>query len=183
MYYIPAGLTAPANTDNLLTAPRLTNTREKIVWSPEGTPRYMEMVGPALRSLREKWLDPTSKASMSVVLQMTNHVLTNTASATNKAVSLSAKPDPRPPRTPSVIYSAAKRLRKSHSQWKNAENTDQAKMKECYSADLKSYKRAVRSVRLKDGIKRDDRLLTILSDNPSLSTRELAVAMSWPHFY
>ena len=49
----------------------------------------------------------------------------------------------------------------------NAENTDQAKMKECYSADLKSYKRAVRSVRLKDGIKRDDRLLTILSDNPS----------------
>ena len=150
---------------NLTTAPRLPNTRKKIVWSSEGVARYEELTGPALRALRDTWLNSSSTTFMSIALKMTNHVLTNTASATNKGVSLSSKQKPLSPCTPRPILNAASKLRLHHSRWKKAPDCVNARAN--YKTALKAYRNVVRSVRMKDNAKRDERLLTLLSNNPS----------------
>merc|ERR1712208_21338 len=83
--FFPATSTS-TNIENLARAPRLTNTRMKIDWSPEGVTRYEELVGQTLKSLRETWLVSSSTSSISILLKMTNHVLFSAASATNKAI-------------------------------------------------------------------------------------------------
>ena len=165
----PAMPSKGPSSDDLITAPRLPNTRHKIVWSPEGAAKYEELVGPALRKLRKTWLDPTSTATMSILLQMTNHVLSNAASASNKAVNLSSKPVARSVSTPRCIRTARKRLRKQHKEWKRAHDSHHSvsATKANYTSALKNYKRTVRAVRLEHEMDQDGRLLTILSDNPS----------------
>ena len=164
---IPTAPALVADNVSLVTAPRVTNTRNKIVWSADNISNYEFQVSKALRNLRQVWLDPESQDSMSVLLQMTNYVLTNTASVTNKAVSLAAHPPPRPTQTPKTIRLASQRLQRAHRHWKNASPQDLLAAKMRYSATLKQYKHAVRSVRLQQNRKRDEKLLTILSDNPS----------------
>jgi hypothetical protein len=118
----PAMSITRQNSDNPVTAPRLLNTRKRIVWSAEGITKYEELISPRLRLLREAWLDPSSTACMSVILQMTNHALSNTAGATNKAVSLSTLPAPRPASTPRPVRSASQRLNRAHKAWKRAKH-------------------------------------------------------------
>ena len=159
---VPAIPTYSAEKDDLVTAPRLCNNREKIVWSPEGAARYEEILRPVLKSLRESWLDPSSTSSTSVLLQMTNHVLRNAASASNKAVSLSVKTSPRKSRTPWLIRRAEQKLKQDHKKWKRGLTSMSS-----YNNALKLYKKTVRWVRLEKDFDRDNRLLSILSDNPS----------------
>ena len=116
---IPATLPSVVCSDDLLVAPRITNSREKFVWCPEGVIKYEELITPALKSLRETWLDPGCTASMSVLFQMTNHVLTFTARSTNKSVSLAAKPSNKPKHTPKVICIAGKKLGRANRNMRN----------------------------------------------------------------
>ena len=102
---------------------------------------------------------------MSIAVKMTNHVLTNTASATNKGISLSSKQSPLSSCTPRPILNAASKLRLHHSRWKKAPDCVNARAN--YKAALKAYRNVVRFVRMKDNAKRDERLLTLLSNNPS----------------
>ena len=107
--------TQPATkvTEDLITAPRVTNEREKIVWSPEGVQNFSHLVSPQLKLLRESWLDSSSPASMSVLLKMTNYVLGKTASKTNKAISLAHRPTPKSAPTPKAVLSAKHQLNKA----------------------------------------------------------------------
>ena len=153
---------------DLITAPRLVNTRQKIIWNSETIPLYEECVGPTLRLLRQTWLHPSSPASISVLLKMTNYVLSHAASLSHKSVSLAAKPNIRPARTPKPIRLAAQRLKRAHRDMKKYRNTEWfTQNKAAYISAQKSYKRAVRTVRLQENATRDNRLLTILTDNPS----------------
>ena len=54
--------------NNLVVAPKVDNTRVKIIWSEEGITQYEEIVADNLSRLRDTWCDPTSPASMSVLL-------------------------------------------------------------------------------------------------------------------
>ena len=165
---IPASPSRDTMRSDLISAPRLVNTRQKIIWNPETIPLYEESVGPILSSLRETWLHPSSPASISVLLNLTNHVLSQAASSSHKSVSLAAKPNVRPARTPRLIRLAARRLRKAHRNMRRCRNTDLlTQNKAAYISAQKSYKRAVRSVRLQENVNRDNRLVTILTDNPS----------------
>ena len=159
---VPAIPTYSPEKDDLVTAPRLCNNRETIVWSPEGAARYEGILKPVLKSLRESWLGPSSTSSTSVLLHMTNHVLRNAASASNKAVSLSVKTSPRKSRTPWLIRRAEQKLKQNHKKWKRGLTS-----KSSYTNALKVYKKTVRRVRLEKDFDRDNRLLSILSDNPS----------------
>ena len=85
--YIPVLAAATAPSEQLVTAPRMNNSREKIVWSADGAVEYEKLVIPALSTLRESWLEPSCKVSMSLLLQMTNHTLANAARIINKAIS------------------------------------------------------------------------------------------------
>ena len=127
----------------------------------------MPMLYIYVRSLRQAWLVPQSQACMSVLLQLTNHILNNTASTTNKAISLSTVPAFKPTQTPRPVRLACQRLRRAHRQWKKASPHVSLAAKTGYSAALKQYKHAVRTARLYQNAKRDEKLLSILGDNPS----------------
>ena len=162
---IPATPKSTKDCENLIVGPRITNTRLKCIWNTEGVAKYMECIGPILSELRSTWLVPDSPASMSVLLQMTHHVLINTASVTNKSRSLATKPLMKPSKTPKVIRIAAKRLNRAHRQLRTSSCPDTAQHN--YSCALKAYRRAVRTVKLHDNKIRDEKLISILTDNPA----------------
>ena len=166
---IPALPVASNPSEQLLSAPRMNNSREKIVWSADGAAEYEGLVTPALSSLRESWLQPSCKASMYVLLQLTNYALTNAASATNKAISLAVKTRNKIAHKPKQILIATQKLRRAHKKWKQSTDSSHgiALAKSTYKSALKSYKTAVRTVRLNGESNQDSKLLTILSDDPS----------------
>ena len=77
-----------APQQNLVTAPKLHISRNKINWTDEGVKEYETVVSPHLQEIRKRWLDPDSLSSMSIVLKMTNTILSSSAVATNKSQSL-----------------------------------------------------------------------------------------------
>ena len=87
-FSIPVG-DLPSPQDNLITAPRLSIHRHKILWSDEGIVKYKELVAERLSEIRMRWLDPSSKTSLSVLLATTNDILSRSALASNKSVDLS----------------------------------------------------------------------------------------------
>ena len=66
-FVLPLQLSEP-NLDNLVTAPRVDIKREKIIWTDDGISAYQSLVAPQLEQLRERWMNPTSRTSMSVLL-------------------------------------------------------------------------------------------------------------------
>ena len=153
------------NNEGLLTAPRIPNNREKINWTPEGSVRYEDQVQSQLRKIRETWCYPSCKASMSILLQMTNFVLSKAASSTNKAVNLSNKQGPRSCHTPRPIQKAKQRMNREHKKWKTTKLSNT--IKNTFQAAQKSYKHTVRSGRLEEDVNRDKTLFSILGENPS----------------
>ena len=161
---IPSRQKESSLCDNLVRAPRLPNTRERIIWSAEGAAKYSDLVMPALQHLRDTWLVPHSTACMSVLLQLSNFIMTTAASMTNKVMSLSSHHSSRSQCVPRPIRIAKQRLRRAHKRFKKniSENN-----KHSYNHELKSYKRSVRLFRLQEQTKVEEKLVTILSSNPS----------------
>ena len=150
--------------DNLVSAPRLPNTRERIIWSAKGATEYCNLVMPALQQLRDTWLVPDSTVCMSIVLQLSNFIMTTGASMTNKVTSLSSHHSSRSLCTPRPIRIAKQRLRRAHRRFKRNRSESS---KDFYNYELKSYKRTLRLFRLQQQTKVEERLLDILTSNPS----------------
>ena len=161
---IPARHDDSAVCDSLVRAPRIPNTRQKVIWTAEGVAAYNDSVLPVLQSLRDTWLIPSSTVCMSVLLQLTNFTLKTGASMTNKAVSLSDKHTTRSLSTPRPVRIAMQRLRRAHRKMKRY-NTENAKA--AYKKEISNYRRCVKTYRLQEQKKVESKLLTILSDNPS----------------
>ena len=168
---IPALPRKSTNTEKLLTAPRLENTRVRITWSDKGAAEYERLVTPLLKSLREKWLNSSSIPAMSVLLQMTNFAMSYAASVTNRSVNLGVKPGARKPCTPRTIRTAKQRLNRAHRKWKQSvtHGLDQATTKSLYKKSLKLYKSTVYS---------DSRLNAIKIKNCSQSSQIIRSAKS-----
>ena len=148
---------------DLIAAPRLPNTRQKIVWSQDGVADYKLLVTPQLKNLRESLLDSTSPASMSLLLNLTNYVLDKSAGATNKAVPLANKSARNSPSTPPAILQAKRQLSKAHKKLKSSKSCSALKKK--FKEAQKKYKHAVRTNRVSDGYQRDQKLFSILTEN------------------
>ena len=89
---------APAhNLHQLPLAPKIQNSRQKVLWSEEGVLAYSAAVSGALGDLQARWEDsPSSPASMSSLLSSTYSLLKTTAAATNRVINLG---EPRPLKT------------------------------------------------------------------------------------
>ena len=96
---------------------------------------------------------------------MTNLVMTNTASSSNKTTSLACRPTVRSASTPSLVVEAKRNLTKANKRLKFAK--DDKKAKEVFKKAQKDYKKAVRLCRVKAGYKRDKQLFSILTRNPT----------------
>ena len=151
----------------LITAPRISQTREKVLWTPEGAKLFQELVSPQLKSLRQSWLNPLSKASTSVLLQTTNEILALAAKTANKTSPLGDKNPNKARKIPRQVLRAQRHLTRVNRKHRLLTNSSPPTAKGGLGAAKKRYRQAVRTARLKESIKRDSKLDTILTDKPS----------------
>ena len=145
-------------------APRLSNTRHKILWSDHGIEKYRAMLEPQLKVIQEIFIDSSSVDSMAVALQLTNFALTNTATLSNRALSSSRRGKEKQSVTPPFIIKAKSDLQRAHKKLKRRKTEINII---AYKQAQKSYRKAVKRWRICDSIRRDQRLYTIMSDNPA----------------
>ena len=100
---LPSQPIPPLASDNI-SAPRIHNTKHKVEWSEQGISEYQDLLTHSLPSLQEEYCDLSDPESASVLLQLTNHILSEAAKETNKHVVLGIAPKPRKPSIPSEIH-------------------------------------------------------------------------------
>ena len=87
-FSLPQFTPLPTSSQNI-TAPRIPNDRQKVLWSEEGIYLYQKRLGNGLAELRQRWHGAAGSPSlMSVLLSSTYSVMQNTAASTNKVIHL-----------------------------------------------------------------------------------------------
>ena len=93
-------------------APEIPNTRKKILWNQESLIKYRQIVGDNLANLRSRWLEPSSKTCVSILLQATSEILGSAAASTNKSVSLANVSQLKSTKTPRAIRNSRNYLKR-----------------------------------------------------------------------
>ena len=163
--------------DNLIKAPRIQNTRVKILWNDENIPAYQAEVSDKLSSLRVNWTNPSSRTSLSILLDLTNNVLNQAATTTNRHIKLG---DPKPVKKsvlPPEIRRAQSHLLHSLKQKKKVKNSANpdliAKTNVAVTEARSKLKRLSRRFQHSQDMKRDSSLFNITSSNPSSSFQKI----------
>ena len=152
----------PDQTKNIV-APRIQNDRLKVTWDDEGIEKYKQ-IAPYLSELFLRWNDPSSKSSVSVLLQTTNSFLSHVASKTNQAIALNKKVNIRSRNIPRPISISYGQMLSANRKYKALVNSTNATEDQIASAksELKnrrtSHRRLVRSTNASASIKRDGNL-------------------------
>ena len=137
------------------TAPRVDHTRTRISWSEVGQEKYCELITPYLQYAGERWLDPSSQEYMSVLLTITNEILTECATATNKYKMISSKKIVKSKRVPKSIKLAKKKMQKAHKVYKFCVSTmEKEKAWEVFAFSRKKYRQTVRLHRVEEALQR-----------------------------
>ena len=160
-----------APQQNLVTAPKLHISRNKINWTDEGVKEYETVVSPHLQDIRKRWLDPDSLSSMSIVLKMTNTILSSSAVATNKSQSLDSNFNHRSRRIPLPVLRARRRLARTNrlknvSAKLSINGLPSSKALEDLRSARNQYKQALRKAHVMASRERDRKLFEILDENP-----------------
>ena len=164
----------------LITAPKVTNSLHNITWSDDLS-AYRAGVAPKLARLRQEWATPNSPVTVSVLLELTNQVLGNTALSTNKSTSSIVKHCPKTLKIPREIFSARLHQRRAHRAFKNAKKHvgDEDKIndaRELFKSARRALRQATRSFTHIQNMKRDSKLYSILTTNPSALYRSIKAA-------
>ena len=145
-------------------APRVDHTRTRVSWSEHGQQEYCELVAPHLRDVRDKWLDPSSQMSMSILLSVTNDILTKCATMTNEYKVVGTNHAAKSKRIPKAIKLATNKMIKAHRVYKkNNQAKEPSKAKEALVCSRKKYRQTVRQHRLKDSLQRYHKVDNIFS--------------------
>ena len=156
-------------------APRIPNKRVIIKWSDEGIMSYSLCVNAILSRLRNSWLDSTSEASISVLLQSTNAIMNYCAMSTNKHIDTSIQRKFQSSQKPRSILSSKNRVRRTYMRLKKTAITSQhyLELRDVHRRALKEHKRCIRLNQRQEERKRDSLLENINSSNSSLAYRKL----------
>ena len=156
-------------------APRVTNSRHKIMWTDEGVRQYQNLVPNHLIRLQETWLQSPSKSCVSLLFSATSDVLTSCAKASNKYVSLSSKPAVKQHKVPHQVRSLTRQVLKLWNYLKRVRLLHNADSDEVQNAVL-SYKhekyklrKLNRHLKALESIERDSKLL----NNPKLTFNDI----------
>ena len=125
------------------------------------------MVSHRLTKIRDTWAKPDSKASVSLLLTITNQILDKAAAETNKFISLGTSPQVRPVKIPSEILEAKKNLKRIHTLYKTVSSFDRPNVKQKLNTARKYYRFLVRRQNHKEDLVRDSHLFSIFSSNPA----------------
>ena len=143
------GLSDDDHGDNI-SAPRIENTRVKIIWSPEGILEYQKLLNPILPHLRDEWLDPSSPAFISTLLHVTNDALSAAAIATNRHVELKLDPPLRSAKLPPEVHDSSKAQDRAHKLWLKVSDDPLASVeqkqhaKDCFNLTRKEHRKVKR---------------------------------------
>ena len=166
---IPSAPISTISDQHLLsTAPRIPNTRHKIIWSEEGVASYQAEVSWQLTRLRSQWSMANSKASASILLHLTNEVLASAAAKTNKSISLSSSIKTKAVKIQSEIKKAARLLKVLHRDLKNAVNINTLDTKENLKKARKDYRYLLRRHNHSESLRRDSQLFSIMSNSTAI---------------
>ena len=160
----------PESSTNNITAPVVNNTRIRIKWSESGIKKYQNLVPAQLARTWEMWSDPTSKSSLSVLLQSTNSILNTAASLTNRKIDLGASPKQQQPVIISKkVQQSQRTLLKHHRSLQAAARTMSAdeifNLKNDYNKARSEHRRLERKIKARMKYKRDQHLFSILESN------------------
>ena len=151
------------------TPPVIDNTRVKTIWSDGDIKMYKEVVNDNLENLRKRWLNPESRTSSSLLLELSSQILKNAAISTNRTIALAdSKERKKSLKIPKVIRKSHQKLlntSKSFSRLVTTLNTSQVQthQKEIKNLKLK-HRKLVRNLRNIENIKRDKHFYSFLSD-------------------
>ena len=89
-FSLPAAPPPPPPSQVNITAPRIPNNRQKIIWNEEGINAYQLAIGDELTRLQETWgqASTSSPSCMALLLSSTYAIMNSTAAATNRVVRL-----------------------------------------------------------------------------------------------
>ena len=153
-------------------APRIAHSKHKILWSEEGIIQYQKLLSQCLPDLQEDYCDVDDPETASVLLQVTNHMLTEAAMQTNKKVVLGEAPKAKKPFIPSEIKAAVKFKENALKHLNSVENDASANTVERETAAI-SFKEAkaahqnlVRKHNVSQEVQRDNELHSLLSKQP-----------------
>ena len=159
------------NQDGLVKAPQIPNSRVKIVWEEIKIPEYQQQVSTKLASLRSTWPHQPSLSQLSILLELSNTILSQAAMDTNKHIKLGhpkhvKKPCiPRPVRKAQFVLKMNLKILKSfkHSENHEALEAVQNNVKEA----RRQYKYLTRRFHYEEDLRRDSATFKILSSTPS----------------
>ena len=157
----------PPDQDNLKTAPKLDLLRQKIIWSEKGIMKYQEEVASKLSEIRQRWLTPSSKTSLSILLDRTNHILKSAAISTNKSIALKESKAPKSCKKPKAVKESEILLRKAHRISENKNDIKEAK---------KRHRAVLRKVKSDEDNIQNEKLFSIISSNPNAAFRTIKKA-------
>ena len=156
-----------------IVAPKIPNTRVKVLWNQEGQEQYETLLSSTLPLLQNSLLNPASPSLSQILLNCTNFALNRAAEISFKTLKLSKPPslkrhviDPDVRHAQAVALRAAQVLRVVQS---SPSPTDED-IHEALSAKSSSTSALRAAVRYSNGQKarqRDELLHTVLSTDPS----------------
>ena len=159
---------SPPDMDNPL-APRIENNRVKVHWSNEGIVNYKTSVEENLARIRSNWLDSSSPASVSVLLQATNSFLDLCARRTNGFTKLSKEFRSKSAKKPAYLVHSERKLMKSHKTLRNMSrlSPDFKRLAEQHQEAKRQHQRLLRLQKMEECCFRDKTLNSLLSNDAS----------------
>lgn len=158
-------------SENNVVAPKIKNTRLKIIWSDDGVQEYQKLVEPHLSRLQELWLSPPSRNSIKLLLESTNSVLISSAALTNKTIPLngtsSKKNSSKTPRHIKLSQNKLKKLYKNLQREAALNSPHLASLKEEYNKARSMHRKLERVHKAGCSAQRDEKLFSIISTDPS----------------
>ena len=157
-------------------APHVSNDRVKVHWTDDGVKAYEKIVHGNLSRMRSNWLDSSSSASFSVLIQSTNSFLTNCAKSTNRFSELKSPFHAKSTKKPAILISSEEHLCRSYRMLRKAVINGSPQYSSI-SRNHKDAKRALKRLRrqfdMKEALGRDKVLDSICSKNPSRAYKRL----------
>ena len=154
-------------------APRVPNSRVKVLWSKEGLSQYKNLLSAALPLLQHSLINPASPSLTKILLNCTNFALNRAAESAFKTIKLSKPPSkkkhsihPDVRHAQTAALRAAQALRDARSSPCTPPHDIQAALS-AQSSSSSALRAAIRSDNSKNAKQRDELLHSVLSSDPS----------------
>ena len=164
-------------------APVISNKRIKIKWEQESILQYQSLIGNSLEEIRSRWADSASRSCISTLFKVTSDILCSAAASTNESVSLASPVETKRRTLPSIIRKSMNQLKRKFNLLKLMLPTDPRHNR--FVTDLKNaktkHRRLIRALNLSKTVREDQRMISLLSSDPSTVFRKIRSCKSSSH--